>query len=73
MEQSENKQKDIGEQRENTQKDIVEQRENKQKDIGEQRENTQWCGGCALAKWVGLYPSCLALSGGVLGRGHSVS
>jgi hypothetical protein len=33
----------------------------------------QWCGGCALAKWVGLYPACLALSGGVIGWGHSVS
>ena len=29
--------------------------------------------GCALAKWVGLYASCLALSGDVIGWGHSVS
>ena len=28
--------------------------------------------GCALAKWVGLYPSWLALSGGIVGQGHSV-
>ena len=33
-------------------------------------ERLKWCGGCALAKWVGLYPSCLALSGRVLGWGH---
>uniref|UniRef100_A0A674CYC4 Zinc finger protein 692-like n=1 Tax=Salmo trutta TaxID=8032 RepID=A0A674CYC4_SALTR len=29
--------------------------------------------GSALAKWVGLYPACLALSGGIIGWGHSVS
>ena len=29
--------------------------------------------GCALAKWVGLYPACLALSGVIVGWGHSVS
>ena len=28
---------------------------------------------CALAKWLGLYPVCLALSGGIVGWGHSVS
>jgi hypothetical protein len=31
------------------------------------------CGGCALAKWVGLYPACLALSGDIVKWGHSVS
>ena len=29
--------------------------------------------GCALAKWVGLYPASLALSRGIVGQGHSVS
>ena len=31
------------------------------------------CGGCALGKWMGLYPACLALSGGIVGWGHNVS
>ena len=29
--------------------------------------------GLCLEKWVGLYPACMALSGGIVGRGHSVS
>ena len=29
--------------------------------------------GLCLAKWVVLYPACLALSGGIVGWGHSVS
>jgi hypothetical protein len=33
----------------------------------------QSCGGCALTKWVGLYPACLALYGGIVRQGHSVS
>jgi hypothetical protein len=31
-----------------------------------------WRGALIAEKWEGLYPACLALSGGIIGWGHSV-